>query len=803
MSTRLRQQPSGRPPKLRLADYIEFATEMVELHGGDWAERNLAWLSFGGLLSTVFVIAAATLTSDFNLSRTAAVIVLSFGISYAVVARSTRVNWRPRLWMWWLLALLLALTVATTLLLIAEYDLKTFIAALDQIAAIRRVFPRGIPPAQMEATRAAVTVQTASLYLGLCLLDLCTCIAMVMLCVLSPTPRKWAAFPRFQRLLLGLAVVAGRPIAGAIFALLPAPGPTDFYLMYFPLQLVLAPLLLVFGGVLMLVGLIAWVALVAGMVVFVFVGLPLLLFDFIEAAAQRDLIRGKKKSQLTHYIHRFDFWLRHEPLPDIPDDSKGSRFSLPGEVTLARAQDGFAFGHLEGRPLFLNTSKHVLLMASTRSGKGVSVIIPHLLRHPGSAFVLDPKGENAKATGRTRSQLNRKVHYLDPFGISGLPQSRFNPLSFFTPQNMEASSKSLSVALILNERRDHWVASAQQLLAALILHVVTHPDFPPSHKDLVTVRRLLLGVLKPTLQEMQRNPAAGGLVADLAASFLATPEKELGSIISAAQRETEILDNPYIAGSLAATGDTEAVDFRVWHRDTMTCYLCLSAPKFPIFSRWLRLVLSSALDEMTDTLDPPAVPVCFMLDELATLGHLGTIENAVGLSAGYGIQLVTVWQDVAQMKDLYKGRWASFIGNSGMRAVFSIDDFDSAKYWSDFIGGHMVATQSQSQDIYGLSKGQTEGEAMRPLLSPEQIMLRFANDRMLLLPQGMRPVESERIAYWNDPTLVGLWDDPRQPARVAPQQQWSLHAAVTGWQGQQAAGAAASSRAGGPAPRRI
>ena len=68
-----------------------------------------------------------------------------------------------------------------------------------------------------------------------------------------------------------------------------------------------------------------------------------------------------------------------------------------------------------------------------------------------------------------------------------------------------------------------------------------------------------------------------------------------------------------------------------------------------------------------------------MLDELATLGHLSTIENAVGLAAGYGVQLITVWQDVAQMRDLYKGRWASFIGNAGVRVLFNLDDFGHSR----------------------------------------------------------------------------------------------------------------------------
>ena len=126
--------------------------------------------------------------------------------------------------------------------------------------------------------------------------------------------------------------------------------------------------------------------------------------------------------------------------------------------------------------------------------------------------------------------------------------------------------------------------------------------------------------------------------------------------------------------------------------------------------------------------------------------------------------MVCVFQDVAQMRDLYKGRWASFIGNAGVRALFNLDDYDSAKYWSDFIGGRIVETHGRQENNYGLSQGQNIGEAMRPLLSPEEIMLQFGQHKMLVLPQGARPIASDRFAYWDDPTLNGLWDDPRKPA---------------------------------------
>lgn len=578
-----------------------------------------------------------------------------------------------------------------------------------------------------------------------------------------------------KRLILGgfaLAMMLGRLISGNVAYLgnaLPPGAYISDVLIY-----AAAPFLLLVSGT----AVILLISFIIGVLFGFFIGIPVMIFNQIFQFEQGLHIFRHQANGLAGYISRAVLWLRNEvSRPSPPDETKGARFATREEMIAAhnRANEKpyrMGFGHWEQEKICLNlhTDKHVLIMASTRSGKGVTLIIPHLLRYPGSAFVLDPKGENAKATGRRRAQLNNRVHYLDPFGISGKPQSRFNPLSRFTPDNMEAESKALAAALFVvgDRERDHWTAAGQQLLAAVILYVYLSTDVPAANKDLPTVRKVLLGAMKPTLEAMTQMDDADGLLRDLAISFLETPEKEFGSVVSTTQRQTEILDNPYMVKCLAATGPGAEVDFKDWHRSTMTVYLCLSAPKFPTFNRWLRLVLTSALDEMTDTLNPPTLPVSFMLDELATLGHLTAVENAVGLAAGYGIQLVTVFQDVAQMKDLYKGRWASFIGNSGVRALFNLDDYETAEYWSRFIGGRLVETRSRQQDTYGLSKGDNVGEAMRPLLPPDKIMLDFASDQMLVLAQGTHPFVTKRVAYFDDQQLAGVWDDPRAPVKTAP-----------------------------------
>jgi hypothetical protein len=80
----------------------------------------------------------------------------------------------------------------------------------------------------------------------------------------------------------------------------------------------------------------------------------------------------------------------------------------------------------------------VLTIASSRSGKGRSAIIPNLLVWPGSALVIDPKGTNAAVTaarrghggGRVTQFLRQDVHIVDPFKIvPGAAGACFNPMA--------------------------------------------------------------------------------------------------------------------------------------------------------------------------------------------------------------------------------------------------------------------------------------------------------------------------------------------------------------------------------------
>jgi hypothetical protein len=53
-------------------------------------------------------------------------------------------------------------------------------------------------------------------------------------------------------------------------------------------------------------------------------------------------------------------------------------------------------------PLGYADDRHVCLVSGARGGKGTGVIVPNLCLWPGSAVVIDPKGENATVTAQRR-----------------------------------------------------------------------------------------------------------------------------------------------------------------------------------------------------------------------------------------------------------------------------------------------------------------------------------------------------------------------------------------------------------------
>lgn len=381
--------------------------------------------------------------------------------------------------------------------------------------------------------------------------------------------------------------------------------------------------------------------------------------------------------------------------------------------------------------------RHLLTVGPNGSGKGTRLLVPALTLDR-SMLVIDPKGELAAITARRRAQFG-PVIVLNPFGLlldkrAHLKSHGFNPMAALDPtsDNYVDDAMGLAEALVRVEGNDpHWSASAQDLIAALIMQARRWDE----HATLGDVRRMLCEATEMGEDEDEHAVPVKGFrvtasemassdyppIAAKAGRFV-NESREIDSIVSTAATQTRFLDSRPIQRDL--TGP--AIDFAAMKRQTVTIFVILPANRLQTHSGWLRLIIVSALRALMETpANRKRPPVLMILDEMAQLGYLPTIENAMGIARGYGIQLWPILQDLSQLKALYNERWQTFLGNAGVLTAFTPQDLFTAKHLSERAGQMERETESKGHSMGGdgrLNISVNAGMQWVPKFRPEELM---------------------------------------------------------------------------------
>ena len=464
-------------------------------------------------------------------------------------------------------------------------------------------------------------------------------------------------------------------------------------------------------------------------------------------------------------MHKLDLLFRK----DRGDSHGSARFASKAERKAFQSEDGLLIGRDIGTSKLMRYDgpAHLLTLAPTRAGKGVGTVIPNLLTVPRSVLVIDPKGENAKIAGEARKRFGA-VHILDPFGVTGLPASAYNPLGRLDPHSLDLGedAASLAEALVMDppsQQSDaHWNEEAKALLSGLIMFAVAHED--QDRKTLATVREYLTlppEKFRALLELMQDSTAAGGLIARAANRFLGKSDREAASVMSSAQRHTHFLDSPRI---VAATARSD-FQFSALRHDLTSIFLVLPPNRLDAYSRWLRLLVAQALQDIARDAEAAQAgserlkqPALFLLDEFAALGRLEAVERAMGLMAGYGLQLWPILQDMSQLKDLYGARANTFVANAGVLQCFGVNDFETARWLSQSMGKETIGYQTESHRPGDIATT-TQHIAARDLMTPDEIM-QIDPAVQLLRVQGKPVIIAKKLRYFADREFDGLYLPP-------------------------------------------
>jgi len=437
-----------------------------------------------------------------------------------------------------------------------------------------------------------------------------------------------------------------------------------------------------------------------------------------------------------------------------------------------------------GTPIVYRGDMHALTVAPTRTGKGATAIIPNLLRSKGSILVIDPKGENARRTAARRKAGGQDVHIVDPWKVSTEADrygagadaallARFNPLDALDPDDPDLATDAMMLAdalVVSSEREPFWTDEAKAMIYGFILYVVTDPH-EEGQRTLGRVREILC---LPPATEFDDEGLAGTLdeivirmafsdhpLVQASAHRLSQKDKrERSNVTSTAQSNTHFLDSPVIRDSLSRS-DFSFGDLK---REAASVYLVLPLDRLPSFNRWLRLLITAAMIDLTRTpAKPDKEPVRVILDEFAALEKLKSVETAFGTMAGLGVQLWVITQDFSQLMRLYGDKgWQTFVSNSGVFQYFGSRDYETAKYAENLTGLTTLKKRSVSM---GWSRGGGAGgssfssndgisidDVQRPLAYADEMMT-LHRDLQVLFVENRYPIVAKkhwwfRQAHW-------------------------------------------------------
>ncbi len=348
--------------------------------------------------------------------------------------------------------------------------------------------------------------------------------------------------------------------------------------------------------------------------------------------------------------------------------------------------------------------------------------------------------------------------------MTGIGSAAFNPLDRIDPAGLDLADDCMTLADALvydapgEAGEAHWNEEAKALIAGILLWVACDPESQGSDRTLEALRDCLTFApdnFQRMLREMSRSTQARGLIARAANRHLGKSDREAAGVLSAAQRHTHFLDSPRMSAVLGRSDFTFA-DVKA---QPTTVYLVLPPDRLATYARWLRLMLAQGLTDLARAPASPARPVLFLLDEFAALGRLEPVERAMGLMAGYGIQLWPILQDVHQLRALYERRAGTFLSNAGVLQIFGVNDHDSARLVSDLLGQETVVFETMSRAIDAEETGISFGSQHvgRPLLTPDEVRT-MREDLQLLFLAGQRPIVATKLRYYADREFAGRFD---------------------------------------------
>ncbi|MGI8876976.1 MAG: type IV secretory system conjugative DNA transfer family protein, partial [Egibacteraceae bacterium] len=420
-------------------------------------------------------------------------------------------------------------------------------------------------------------------------------------------------------------------------------------------------------------------------------------------------------------------------------------------------------GSHEGKDVLVPTATSVMVVAPTRTGKSTRLVVPNLLRWDGPAIVTSVKRDVYDLTVARRRQLG-PVALFDPTGATGLTSVRWSPLlSSVTFPDATKTATWLADAAAVEDRHEaakFWETLATKLLAPLLYAAAnsgaTITDV--SH----WVDRSAFDDVAAILDQLGDEGATAAWQA-----IKELPLETRGSVLGTAMAIFRAFGSPRVRAATSCTPRDpcdDTLNIAKLLKENGTLYLV--SPEYeqaelrPLFVALVQAVYRAAVDVSANLLDgaPLNPPLLLMLDEAGNIAPLQSLPKIAATGAGQGITLMTIWQDRAQIRELYRESDRTLISNHTTTVWLpGSQDLDTLKLLSDLIGDQWVATSTVSAAPDGglsISEG-----SERMDVAPPAFLRTLRHGSAVMLTGNTPPALIRTHAYYEQHRWRRLVDD--------------------------------------------
>lgn len=476
----------------------------------------------------------------------------------------------------------------------------------------------------------------------------------------------------------------------------------------------------------------------------------------LAARANNSTLKGNRKGDELHGSAR---WAK------LKDLKKARLFRKDG-VVIGGCPSWF--GRI--RELRHDGPEHVLVWAPTRTGKGVSLILPTLLSWRESILCLDIKGENFAKTGGWLASIGHKVLRFEPSASTG--SARFNPLAEVRIDTEQDIADCQNIAAMIIDpdgqgMKDYWRQEGYGWLSVVLLHVIYRVRRDENRAACFDDVNTFLSGITGDGDAEESDDNFEHILADMAAfdhgkshvnkevrrganSMMIKAPQERSGVHSTAKTQLTVFADPIIARNTATS------DFRLhdlMNDDApMALFLVVSPADKDRLRPLLRIILNLFMRRLTERMEFGSGQtvagykhrLLLMLDEFTSIGKLEIFEESLAFMAGYGLKAMIIVQNTEQLFKHY-GRDESIMANCKIRIAFTPNKLETAKLLSDMTGKATIVQKRRSHsgrmgDLGSVSDNLAE--TSRPLLTPDECM------RLQIIDtEGRKPVPGDALIF--------------------------------------------------------